>query len=453
MSANDLSAARDAGRPAGSALRRPTAWLAAIGVVVLLAAAFALSYDGLAALARAGGVSDRLARYYPVVFDAMMVVAFAAIFVLRTARVYVRLLTWLAAIFILALCAAACAVHAAGLEIARRPLAAAVATLPFLLLVLAFRLWLTMLRHIRRGASPRGRARPAPEEPEYAAPEYTHPESPTGPLALPPAAVPVTGPRPAEIGRGSAGTGVRTFSPGTAEAGAPTAAMSPAETSGGGTAADAAGRDVSEAPGAGAVAVGETQYPGGADRGGDEYAEPVARAAALDAAGDRHDEAEPEVTEPALTEPELGEFGEIGDEDEFVADESPLSDPVTDEAEPEAAEQALPHAAEPRTGEPGTDEPVTGDARAVGPDSAEPGGRTRDDLVDYAEPEAAREDEEIDEFAAFEANETDDEVPPPPSGRVRSSPLPPLDWGPGLGGLTGRRRAAPRRGDPENDTP
>ena len=169
----------------------------------------------------------------------------------------------------------------------------------------------------------------------------------------------------------------------------------------------------------------------------------VAGGEALDAGGGEHDRLVAGPGElPDFGETgefgELPDFGEIGDEDEFVADETPLSDPVTDEAEPEAAEPgpaSTPHAGD--------------------PNAAEPAGRTRDDLVDYGEPEpeAVGEDDDVDEFAAFEADEPDDEVPPPPSGRVRSSPLPPLDWGPGLGGLTGRRRTNPRRHDPENHTP
>lgn len=355
MSANDLSASGD--RQAGpastsSAVRRPTAWLAAAGVVVLLAAAFALSYDAFVALAREGGVNARLARFYPIVFDAMMVVAFAAIFVLRTARVYVRLLTWLSAFLILAVCAGAGAVHAAEIHVPRQPLAAAVATAPFLLLVLAFRLWLTMLRHIRRGAARRRSARPEIEYSEYAEPEpapgaeprdeapefrteprgeerASHPETrPTSPLALPPAEP------PPPVSPSATGTQAARSEP--EDLGEPVASLGPDE--------DEPGKDRPPLP-----------------------------------------------QRRRMREPAGEEVARFGEEDELVADDAPQSDPVSDEAE--------------------ADEP------------------------------------EVDEFAELESD-----VPPPPSGRVRSSPLPPLDWGPGLGGLTGRRRTPRPEDESDNHT-
>jgi len=447
MSANDLGAAGD--RPAkrssqGSAVRRPTAWLAAVGVVVLLAAAFALSYDAFAALARQGGVNALLARYYPVVFDAMLVVAFAAIFVLRTARVYVRLLTWLSAFLILAVCAAAGAAYAAEIHIPRQPLAAAIATAPFLLLVLAFRLWLTMLRHIRRGAAARRRTEPAEyieAEPEPARRRGTRPVSP---LALPPAT-----PSATEAGAGEAVIEPRVPSlrepvrrdPATREA----ERSAPPESK-----AREAERPV--APESGAMPPEPEPVAPEAERPVAPEPEPVAREAerpappeVVEAAEEPEAEDEPETAgrgpdldvrdeqataeeprEPTLEDlaaaVELAELGEpvaslepdeadldenrpplprrqrirpapeLGEEDEFVADDGPQSDPVSDEAEPA---------------------------------------------------------DDVDEFAEFEAEP--DEVPPPPSGRVRSSPLPPLDWGPGLGGLTGRRRT-PRPQQDESDT-
>ena len=60
-------------------------WAVAAGVVVLAAAAFVLSYPGIHAVALHAGVSRPLARIYPVIFDAMLVIACAAVLSLRGA--------------------------------------------------------------------------------------------------------------------------------------------------------------------------------------------------------------------------------------------------------------------------------------------------------------------------------------------------------------------------------
>ncbi|HEY3687587.1 MAG TPA: DUF2637 domain-containing protein [Streptosporangiaceae bacterium] len=460
MSANDLIASGDRSaerKSAGSALRRPTAWLAAVGVVVLLAAAFALSYDGFAALARAGGVSDRLARYYPVVYDAVTVVAFAAIFVLRTARVYVRLLTWLSAILVLGVCAGAAAVHAAAIQVPQKPLAAVVATMPFLMLVLAFRLWLTMLRHIRRLAAQRRQAvtyadrdpEPAlepgpvrPRRPETrVAPPLALPAAPRSPEPEPTAAeraateAVAAEPRSAERVAERAAK-PRSGEPGSAERGAePRSAEAPAaratRTAPASPAEPAEPARTEPAPADEAASPEPALSDEAPSATAPSAEEPVARTP--DPEAEERDEEEPFEPEPVMdadrpplpvrdrarprrypgTPAELADTGPlppvtaatIGDEDELVADEGPPSDPVSDEAE--------------------ADEMTTA------------------------------QDDDIDEFAELEADdeESKPEVPPPPSGRVRSSPLPPLDWGPGLGGLTGRRRTPRPRDDSENHAP
>ena len=55
------------------------------GVVLLAAAAFVLSYAGIHQIALRAGVSPQLAKLYPVIFDAMLVVAGAAALALRGA--------------------------------------------------------------------------------------------------------------------------------------------------------------------------------------------------------------------------------------------------------------------------------------------------------------------------------------------------------------------------------
>jgi len=54
-------------------------------VILLAAAAFVLSYAGIHAVALSAGVSPRLAKLYPLIFDAMLVVACAAVLALRGA--------------------------------------------------------------------------------------------------------------------------------------------------------------------------------------------------------------------------------------------------------------------------------------------------------------------------------------------------------------------------------
>ncbi|HMH93161.1 MAG TPA: DUF2637 domain-containing protein [Streptosporangiaceae bacterium] len=56
-----------------------------LGVLVLAAAAFVLSYSGIHAVAQQAGISATLARGYPVIFDALLVIACAAVLSLRGA--------------------------------------------------------------------------------------------------------------------------------------------------------------------------------------------------------------------------------------------------------------------------------------------------------------------------------------------------------------------------------
>ena len=154
---------------------RLVALIAAIaGVVVLAAGAFVFSYQGIHDLALSSGVSPGLARFYPVIFDAMLVVACAAVLSLRGAGWWRRGYSWLTTLVLLAALALANAVHATGTHIPRRPSAATVAVLPWVLLLLAFSLLLSMLRQFRyartalaereaaaRGLASAGEPRPA----------------------------------------------------------------------------------------------------------------------------------------------------------------------------------------------------------------------------------------------------------------------------------------------------
>jgi len=122
----------------------------AVGVILLAAAAFVLSYSGIHAVALSAGVSPRLARLYPLIFDAMLVVACSAVLALRTAGLPSRCYAWLSLLTLLAAVAAADAVNAIGTKLPHRPAAAVIAVIPWALVLSGFGLLLTMLRHARK---------------------------------------------------------------------------------------------------------------------------------------------------------------------------------------------------------------------------------------------------------------------------------------------------------------
>ena len=138
------------GRDPYAALRLIALIAAIVGVIVLAAAAFVLSYGGIHKIALSAGVSPNVARIFPVIFDAMLVVSCAAVVSLRSAGWWQRAYSWLSLLALLVVVAAADAVHATGTHIPRKPAAATVAILPWALLLLAFSLLLSMLRQFRR---------------------------------------------------------------------------------------------------------------------------------------------------------------------------------------------------------------------------------------------------------------------------------------------------------------
>jgi Protein of unknown function (DUF2637) len=129
-------------------------------VILLAALAFVLSYGGIHALARQAGMSAGMARLFPIIFDAMLVVSCVAVLLLRGAGWWRRGYAWLITLVLLAAVAAGDAVHAAGTHLPHRPAAITAAVLPWVLLLLAFSLLLSMLRQYRhhRGALARQQA-------------------------------------------------------------------------------------------------------------------------------------------------------------------------------------------------------------------------------------------------------------------------------------------------------
>ena len=130
-----------------------------LGVLALAAAAFVLSYPGIHALALTAGVSPALARIYPLAFDAMLVVASAAVLSLRGAGVITRCYAWLAMLLLLCAAAGADALHATGARLPHRAAAATVAIVPWVFVLLGFGLLLAMLRQARLHRAPTAQAR------------------------------------------------------------------------------------------------------------------------------------------------------------------------------------------------------------------------------------------------------------------------------------------------------
>jgi uncharacterized protein DUF2637 len=120
------------------------------GVVLLAAAAFVLSYPGIHHLALRAGVHPGLAKLYPLIFDAMLVVAGAAALALRGARWWARAYAWFSLLLLIAALAAGDAVRTTNVVLPLQPTRAIAAVTPWVLLLLAFGLLLEMLRHFRR---------------------------------------------------------------------------------------------------------------------------------------------------------------------------------------------------------------------------------------------------------------------------------------------------------------
>jgi hypothetical protein len=124
--------------------------LAVVVVVLALAAAtFVLSYSGVHAIVAQAGVSDRLARIYPGLFDALFVVACVAAVVLRDARWWARFYAWLVIILVVAVVGAADAVHAMNVTLPHRTMEGVVAAAPWVIVLLGFGLMLAVLRQSR----------------------------------------------------------------------------------------------------------------------------------------------------------------------------------------------------------------------------------------------------------------------------------------------------------------
>ena len=90
-------------------------------MLALAAAAFVLSYAGLRDIVLHAGVTMRLARIYPGMFDAVVVVAGVTALSLPRNRGWLRSYAWLAMLVAIAGVAAADALHATATHLPKRP--------------------------------------------------------------------------------------------------------------------------------------------------------------------------------------------------------------------------------------------------------------------------------------------------------------------------------------------
>ncbi len=118
-------------------------------VLAMAAATFVLSYSGVHAIVLQAGVSPRLARIYPGLFDAVFLIACVAAVMLRDARWWALLYAWLVIILTVLVVGAADVVYAMNITLRHRTIEGVVAAAPWVLLLLGFSLMLTMLRQPR----------------------------------------------------------------------------------------------------------------------------------------------------------------------------------------------------------------------------------------------------------------------------------------------------------------
>jgi hypothetical protein len=137
------------GRDSGRALRLAGLIAVAVGLAALTAAACTLSYSSIHHLATDGSVSPRLARVYPFIFDALLVIAGCSVLALRGAGLGSRIYAWFCMLILLAALAAGGAVHGAAIHVPRRLAAIVAAVVPWALVLIGFGLLLALLRYAR----------------------------------------------------------------------------------------------------------------------------------------------------------------------------------------------------------------------------------------------------------------------------------------------------------------
>jgi hypothetical protein len=148
---DELSGARRLRQPGYNSRLHLVAIISVItGAALLAAAAFLLSYTRIHEIALTAQVSPALAALYPLIFDATLVIACVAALALRGAPWWMRYSAVLIIMILLAVVAAAEALHSAGINLPRRSTAGALAAEPWVLFLIAFGLGLLVLKYQRR---------------------------------------------------------------------------------------------------------------------------------------------------------------------------------------------------------------------------------------------------------------------------------------------------------------
>jgi hypothetical protein len=137
------------GRDAGRVLRILALIAVAVGLAALTAAACVLSYSSVHHLAVQAGVHGRLANVYPLIFDAILVVAGCSVLALRGAGLVSRLYSWLCMLVLLAALAAGGALRAEAVKIPHKVAALVAAIVPWALVLIGFGLLVALLRYAR----------------------------------------------------------------------------------------------------------------------------------------------------------------------------------------------------------------------------------------------------------------------------------------------------------------
>jgi len=133
----------------GRALRTLALTAVVVGLVALTTAACVLSYSSVHDFALKAGISPSLARIYPDICDAMLVMAGCSVLALRGAGVLAKVYGWLCFVVLLAALAASSVVHEAGISMPSRAIEITAAVFPWALVLVAFGLLLALLRYAR----------------------------------------------------------------------------------------------------------------------------------------------------------------------------------------------------------------------------------------------------------------------------------------------------------------
>ena len=129
--------------PSRRGLRLATLITTGVCVLAIAAGAFAFSYPSVRDTALMAEVSPHLARFYPLLFDAVLIVACAAAVTLRGV---LRGYAWLIVLVIIGAIATADTVHALSITVPKRPLEVTIAIAPWVVLLTGLSLLDAMIR-------------------------------------------------------------------------------------------------------------------------------------------------------------------------------------------------------------------------------------------------------------------------------------------------------------------